>query len=197
MRGERIRDDAVSGASLSYDATMSDACVSGFVDLRAVPIGDADAQTLIEQVQEEYVVRYGSRDDSPIDHAEFVAPHGRFFVGHLDGAPVVSGAWRRRTDVEFGGTTNTAEVKRMYVVPGARGLGLARRMLAHLEATAAEAGVAALILETGLMQPEAIALYESSGYAPMAGFGYYKDSGVSQCFGKLLPACPADTPMAE
>jgi GNAT superfamily N-acetyltransferase len=99
--------------------------------------------------------------------------------------------------VEFAGTTNTAEVKRMYVAPGARGLGLARRMLAHLEATAAGVGASALVLETGLKQPEAIALYESSGYTEMAGFGYYRDSGVSQCFGKLLPACPADTPMAE
>ena len=51
---------------------MTDACVSGIVDLRQVPIGDPDAQALIEQVQEEYVVRYGGRDESPIDHTEFV-----------------------------------------------------------------------------------------------------------------------------
>lgn len=181
---------------------MTDARVSGSVGFQQVPIGDPDAQILIEQVQEEYVLRYGSRDESPIDHAEFVAPHGAFFVGHLDGLPVVCGAWRRRTDVAFGGSTNTAEVKRMYVVPGARGLGLARRMLTHLEATAAEVGVEALILETGLMQPEAIALYESSGYVVIAGFGYYRDSGVNRCFGKTLvsqalSACPADTPKSE
>ncbi|MEO5665996.1 MAG: GNAT family N-acetyltransferase [Nocardioides sp.] len=173
---------------------MTDACVSGIVDLRQVPIGDPDAQALIEQVQQEYVVRYGGRDESPIDHTEFVAPRGGFFVGWRDGVPVVSGAWRRRGDVDFAGTTNTAEIKRMYVAPAARGIGLARRMLAHLEATAHAAGVEAMILETGLMQPEAIALYESFGYAEIAGFGYYKDSGVSRCFGKLLSACPADTP---
>lgn len=176
---------------------MTDACVSGIVDLRQVPIGDPDAQALIEQVQEEYVARYGGRDESPIDHTEFVAPRGAFFVGHRDGVPVVSGAWRRRGDVDFSGITNTAEIKRMYVVPTARGLGLARRMLAHLESTARAAGVDAMILETGLLQPEAIALYESSGYAEIAGFGYYKDSGVSRCFGKVLSACPADTPRSE
>ncbi len=167
------------------------------VDLRQVRIGDPDAQALIEQVQEEYVARYGGRDESPIDHAEFVAPHGAFFVGHLDGKPVVSGAWRRRTDVELGGTTNTAEIKRMYVVRGARGLGLARRMLAHLEDTARRAGVQALVLETGSKQPEAIALYESSGYTEIPGFGFYRCEPLSRCFGKVLSACPADTPMFE
>ena len=42
------------------------------------------------------------------------------------------------------------------------------------------------MLETGLQQPEAIALYASAGYAPIAGFGYYKDSPLSRCFGKPL-----------
>lgn len=178
---------------------MTDACVSGFVGFRQVPIGDPEAQALIEQVQGEYVLRYGGRDESPIDHAEFVAPQGAFFVGHLDGVPAVSGAWRRRNDVEFAGTTNTAEIKRMYVVPTARGLGLARRMLAHLEATAGAAGAAAMVLETGDLQPEAIALYASSGYQVIPGFGHYRDSPVNRCFGKRLDlsACPADTPISE
>ncbi len=160
--------------------------VSGVLDLRQVLIGDPDAQTLIEEVQQEYVVRYGGRDESPIDPDEFVAPLGAFFVGHLSGVPVVSGAWRRRSNVEFAGTTTTAEIKRMYVAPAARGLGLARRMLAHLESTAAAAGAEAMVLETGLRQPEAIALYESAGYVRIPGFGYYRDSGVNRCFGKTL-----------
>lgn len=181
-----------------HDLRVSHEAAPG-LDLRRVPIGDPDAQTLIELVQEEYVVRYGGRDESPIDHAEFVEPRGAFFVGHLDGAPVVSGAWRRRSNVEFAGTTNTAEIKRMYVVPAARGLGLARRMLAHLERTASEAGVRAMVLETGLKQPEAIALYETSGYVAIAPFGYYRDSDVNRCFAKALDsrACPADTPSHE
>lgn len=178
---------------------MTDACVSGFVGFRHVSIGDPEAQALIEQVQEEYVVRYGSRDESPIDHAEFLPPRGAFFVGHLDGTPVVSGAWRRRSDVEFAGTTQAAEIKRMYVAPVARGLGLARRMLAHLEATASAAGAEAMILETGDLQPEAIALYASSGYETIPGFGHYRDSPVNRCFGKRLAtsACPADTPSQQ
>lgn len=178
---------------------MTDASVSGFVGFRQVPIGDPAAQALIEQVQGEYVVRYGGRDESPIDHAEFLLPRGAFFIGHLGGTPVVSGAWRRRSDIEFAGTTHTAEIKRMYVAPVARGLGLARRMLAHLEATASAAGAAAMILETGEMQPEAIGLYASSGYETIPGFGHYRDSPVNRCFGKQLEssACPADTPSRQ
>jgi GNAT superfamily N-acetyltransferase len=165
--------------------------------IQRLPITAPDAVLLVEQVQEEYVARYGGRDESPIDHTEFVAPSGAFFVGDLDGTPVVSGAWRRRGDVDFAGTTSTAEIKRMYVAPAARGLGVARTMLAHLETTAHGAGVAAMILETGLMQPEAIALYESSGYVVIPGFGHYRDSPVNRCFAKVLPACPADTPTIE
>jgi GNAT superfamily N-acetyltransferase len=74
----------------------------------------------------------------------------------------------------------------MYVVPAAQRRGLARRMLAHLEATAAEAGIEALVLETGMKQPEAIALYTSSGYEPVPGFGYYSGSDLSRCFGRRL-----------
>lgn len=154
--------------------------------IERLPITAPDSVLLVEQVQEEYVARYGGRDESPIDPHEFEDPTGMFFVGRLDAVPVVSGAWRRRADVLLAGTTRTAEVKRMYVAPAARGLGLARRMLAHLEATARAAGVEALVLETGQKQPEAIALYTSAGYARIPGFGYYRDSPLSRCFGKPL-----------
>lgn len=151
-----------------------------------MPITAPDAVLLVEQVQEEYVARYGGRDESPIDASEFEDPTGMFFVGRLDGVPVTSGAWRRRTDILLAGTTRTAEVKRMYVAPPARGLGLARRMLAHLEATARDAGAEAIVLETGEKQPEAIELYSSAGYDRIEGFGYYRDSPLSRCFGKPL-----------
>jgi GNAT superfamily N-acetyltransferase len=79
----------------------------------------------------------------------------------------------------------------MYVVPRRRGAGLARTMLAHLESSAAAVGIDALVLETGTRQPEAIALYESSGYRPVPGFGYYRDEPLSRCFGKVLrPPAP-------
>ena len=158
--------------------------------IERLPITHPDAALLVEEVQGEYVARYGGRDDTPIDPTYFEEPNGAFFVGYLDGRPVATGAWRRRTDVLVDGTSLTAEVKRMYVAPRARGRALARAMLAHLEDTAREAGAEVMVLETGLRQPEAIALYESSGYLPIAGFGYYKDAPLSRCLARslLLPA---------
>jgi len=153
--------------------------------LERVAITHPDAQALIEAVQEEYVARYGSRDEAPIDEAEFVDPVGQFFVGYLDGTPVATGAWRR-SSVKALGAEVTAEVKRMYVVPAAQRRGVARRMLTHLETTAAAEGVEVMVLETGAKQPEAIALYTSSGYEPIPGFGYYKGSELSRCFGRRI-----------
>jgi ribosomal protein S18 acetylase RimI-like enzyme len=151
-----------------------------------VRIDHPDAALLVEEVQEEYVLRYGGRDETPIEPGYFDAPAGAFFVGYLEGIPLVTGAWRRRSDVVVDGTSLTAEIKRMYVAPAARHRGLARTMLAHLEATAAAEGVEVMVLETGMKQPEAIALYLSSGYARIPGFGYYADSPLSRCFAKRL-----------
>ena len=154
-------------------------------EIRQVGYRHPDADLLNEAVQEEYVVRYGGRDETPLDPLMFEPPAGSFFVGYLDGVPVATGAWRRSHVLALGATA-TAEVKRMYVAPAGRGRGLARRMLAHLEATAAAAGADAVVLETGLRQPEAISLYESSGYTPVAPFGYYKDAPLSRCFAKVV-----------
>jgi ribosomal protein S18 acetylase RimI-like enzyme len=162
------------------------------LSLVRVGYGHPDAMLLIAEVQAEYVVRYGGPDNTPLDPLMFEPPTGSFFVGYLevDGERrlVATGAWRSHDDVEVFGTRRTAEIKRMYVVPALRARGLARTVLAHLERTAAEAGAAAMILETGTAQPEAMALYESSGYTRIPSFGYYKDEPLNRCYGKLLDA---------
>ncbi len=154
--------------------------------IQRLPITHPDADLLVEEVQAEYVARYGGRDETPIDPTYFEEPNGAFFVGYLEDRPVATGAWRRRTDVLVDGTSLTAEVKRMYVAPRARGRGLARAVLAHLEDTARAAGAEVMVLETGLRQPEAITLYESAGYLPIAGFGFYKDADLSRCMARTL-----------
>jgi ribosomal protein S18 acetylase RimI-like enzyme len=165
---------------------MARLCQASRVLIRRCPITDPDAALLVERVQEEYVVRYGGRDESPITPEVFDEPRGAFFVGYDAGAPVATGGWRLRSDVRAFDSSTTAEVKRMFVVPEVRGRGLAREMLAHLEQTAAAAGAEVMVLETGTLQPEAIALYESAGYTRIADFGHYRDSPISRCFGRRI-----------
>lgn len=136
---------------------------------------------MIEDLQQVYVERYGDEDITPVDPAQFAPPHGYFVIGYLDGVPVACGGWRVNDEVD-----GAAEIKRMYVVESARGHGLSRRVLAHLEETARAAGLARIVLETGTRQPEAISLYTTSGYERIANFGVYRDHPDSRCFGKSL-----------
>ena len=146
-------------------------------EIRAAGGDDQVAAGLIEQVQQEYVARYGGRDDAPVDPAEFRPPRGLFLVAVLDGVPVGCGGWRHLGD-------GRVEVKRMFTAPAARGRGVARAVLAELERTAAAAGHARVLLETGLAQPEAMTLYGSAGYEPVEGFGHYAGRPLSRAFGK-------------
>jgi putative acetyltransferase len=66
-----------------------------------------------------------------------------------------------------------AEIKRMFVMPEARGRRLGRSLLQRLEAVAIEHGITLLRLETGLKQPEALALYRSAGFVDIGPFGEY------------------------
>lgn len=140
-------------------------------------------------VQREYERRYGGGDETVLAAADFVPPGGAFFVAYLDGEPVASGAWRSH------GPTD-AEMKRLFVVDTARGLGLARAMVALLERDAAAAGRARLILETGTEQPEALALYASLGYRPVEPFGHYAGEPGARHLGKALTAELGTTPVA-
>lgn len=156
------------------------------MELRPVRFTHPDAVALVDQVQAEYVMRYGGPDETPLDPAMFDAPAGAFFVGYLSDEPVAMGGWRFRSDVSAFDRVPVTEIKRMYVAPRARRRGLARLVLDHLEGTARDAGAAVMVLETGIEQPEAIALYLSSGYSPVEGFGHYKESPKSRYYGKLL-----------
>lgn len=157
------------------------------MEIRRVPFTHPDALALIDEVQAEYTVRYGGPDQTPLDPGMFDQPSGAFFVGYLDDKPVAMGGWRFRGDVLAFGASSVTEIKRMYVAPWGRRQGLARRMLGHLERTARDAGSPVMVLETGIEQPEAIALYLASGYRPVTSFGHYKDSPKSRHFGKPLP----------
>jgi len=78
------------------------------------------------------------------------------------------------------------EIKRMFVHPGYRRQGLAQVVLKELEQWAIDLGYKCSILETGIKQPEAIALYRKSGYQTTDSYGPYKDLDNSLCFRKNL-----------
>lgn len=151
--------------------------------LRALTYTDPVVRALEAELQQEYVEKYGPRygtvEEPAIDPGEFIPPDGLFLVGFVGAEPVASGGYHRFDN-------GVAEIKRMYVVSDRRGAGYARRLLNELEKRAAEQGFKRAILETGSEQPEALALYQSSGYEPIEAFGKYVGLERSLCFGKDL-----------
>jgi pimeloyl-ACP methyl ester carboxylesterase/GNAT superfamily N-acetyltransferase len=90
-------------------------------------------------------------------------PHGRWLVAYRDGRPVGCAGLKRINQ-------GTAEIKRIYVVPQARGAGVARALLARVEQAARKAGYGVVRLDTGAKQQASVALFESSGYQPIADY---------------------------
>lgn len=167
----------------SADLTAGAELRVGAVVLRPVRYDDPVASGLVEEVQGEYVCRYGGRDAAAVDPADFAAPHGLFLVAAVDGVPAGCGGWR----VHRSGTTgSTVELKRMYVRPAFRRHGVARALIGALEETAARAGHAAVVLNCGTRQPEALALYSRGGYTPVPGYGRYARSPDAVFLGKQL-----------
>ncbi|MBH1935363.1 GNAT family N-acetyltransferase [Streptomyces sp. AV19] len=158
--------------------------------MRILPVAfdHPDAVKLNAEVQEEYRRRYCDDGDlTPLEPAHFAPPRGLYLIAYEDdGTPVATGGWRAWEHVDDGYADGDAEIKRMYVVPRARGLGLARRILAALEDDARTAGRTRMVLETGTAQPEAIGLYTSSGYAPTPKFGLYRFEDGCRCYAKPL-----------
>lgn len=159
--------------------------------LRQHGYDDPVVRELVAAVQAEYVRRYGGQDATPVDAGEFAPPRGHFVVAWWRAAAVGCGGWRRHEESVAGFPAATvAEVKRMYVDPGARRLGVARIVLTELEESAARAGYRYILLNTGDKQPEAVQLYRSSGYRPVPGFGIYRETPGALFFGKPLAEPP-------
>jgi GNAT superfamily N-acetyltransferase len=132
---------------------------------------DADLAALLDAAFAELVAKYGPEGRSRV-HAD-----ATYLVAMDGGTAVGCGAVQ-----PLEGTT--AELKRMYVAPAHRGRGIARSLLRALEERAAALGYERLRLATGVKQPEAIALYESSGYVRIAPYGKYVDEPLTLCYVK-------------
>jgi GNAT superfamily N-acetyltransferase len=148
-------------------STSADQLTDGApVRLRALPYDNPVAQHLVERVQQEYVLRYGGRDEAVVAPADFEPPAGVFLVAEVDGEAAGCGAWRVLP-------SGDVEIKRVYVEPAHRRRGLARVIMAALEDSAARAGHRTVVLNSGQEQPEALALYDRLGYRPVPGYGVY------------------------
>ncbi|MPQ97299.1 GNAT family N-acetyltransferase [Modestobacter sp. I12A-02628] len=163
--------------STSAEATAGPA---GGLVLRQVGYDDPVAAELVERVQQEYVRRYGGRDEAVVDPAEFSPPGGLFLVAEIDGQPAGCGGWRVHGPGEV-------ELKRMYVEPSMRRRGVAVAVLHALEQAAVRAGHRRMVLNSGDRQPEALALYERAGYTPVDGYGIYAGSPEAVFLGRELP----------
>jgi DNA-binding MarR family transcriptional regulator/GNAT superfamily N-acetyltransferase len=128
---------------------------------------EPDARRCLRAYEDELSARIDggfdpARSNSAADH-EMAPPAGLFLVATLHGEPAGCGA------LKFHGE-DPAELKRMWVSPAVRGLGLGRRLLAELEAQAAGHGVRVLRLETNRVLAEAISLYRAAGYREVPAF---------------------------
>ncbi|HEV2061624.1 MAG TPA: GNAT family N-acetyltransferase [Solirubrobacteraceae bacterium] len=137
------------------------------MEFRAMDAASPPASDLIEAMVSEMVPLYGriDRPGMPVAGPEqFSPPRGAFLVGFdEDGRPVCGGGLKPLGP-------DVVEIKRMYVVPEARGRGVARRLLAALEDAARELGYATARLDTGPKQPHAERLYREAGYREIADF---------------------------
>jgi GNAT superfamily N-acetyltransferase len=151
------------------------------LELRREDLGSPVAAAMIAALNAEMAARYpeAGANHFRLDPEEVAEGSGAFLVAYAGGRPLGCGAIRRLD-------ARTAEIKRMYVEPGARGQGIGRRVLAALEAEARLLGVRRIVLETGSRQREALALYENAGFAPIPPFGEYLASPLSLCLGKEM-----------
>jgi GNAT superfamily N-acetyltransferase len=147
------------------------------------PFDSPDAQALCIAQQAEMLDLYeGEADIGPQRDAWMFVPPDGVFILVRDGERAVACGGIARFD------ESRAEVKRMYVVPDARGRGLGRRVLAELEEHARAFGYTGLVLETGDKSAAALSLYESSGYERIASYPPYDTRDLSLCFEKRLEA---------
>ena len=148
--------------------------------------GSEEASRLIAELDAYLDPLYPRESQHGYSVDKLVEQRVEFFVVHHDGEPAACGGVQIIRDPEDS-VGPYGELKRMYVRDRFRGLGLAKRLLAHLESLALDRGATVMRLETGIYQPEAIALYERCGYHRIPPFGAYPpDDPLSLCYEKRL-----------
>lgn len=160
---EQVRQQRLVGAMRDVERLL----VAASVQITAGDPEHPDAQYCLA----EYVAELNSRSTRGFDPSvgatalphEVRPPAGQFFVAYLHGEPVGCGAVKHHPEAP-------AEIKRMWIAPQARGLGLGRRLLETLEACARVGGARVAHIETSAVLTEALSLYRSTGWVEVAPF---------------------------
>jgi len=139
------------------------------------PPDQPETVALLAELDRYLTALYPPESNHILDVASLRAPDIRFFVARQDAAAVCCGALRLEQE-------GYGEIKRMFVAPAARGLGIAKRLLLAIEAEARRLGLHTLRLETGIYQTEALGLYAASGYREVRAFGAYPPEGPHSRF---------------
>ncbi|WP_295654529.1 GNAT family N-acetyltransferase [uncultured Mucilaginibacter sp.] len=150
------------------------------MDLKLVRSGSdsPDFKALVALLDKELDERYGAQQEF-FGQFNSLAQIKQVVVAYADDVPAGCGAIKEYEAA-------TTEVKRMFVKPGFRGKGIAAAISAELEKRAKESGYSHTILQTGLNQPEAVALYAKAGYWHIENYGQYAGTDDSICMKKKL-----------
>jgi GNAT superfamily N-acetyltransferase len=149
--------------------------------LTAVSYDSPDARRLTQALHREQLATYGFADD-PADTppGEFDPPQGTFLLASAPGGPVVACCgWRAAGP-------GTAELKRLYVEPSARGQGLARHLMEALEQHARRSGKTRMILETGARSHAALAIFTSCGFTFTKSYVEGRNPDINRAMQKTL-----------
>lgn len=146
----------------------------------AAPYDHPDARRLTQALRAEQLGLYGFADDpDTTPETDFDPPRGLFLLAHVGKKTVGCGGVRLRDE-------HTAEIKRMYVSSDARGHGIGRYLLDHLERHAASRGATRIMLETGQRNTAALILYHRAGYLPCPSYVPGRDPRVNRAMTKSL-----------
>lgn len=152
------------------------------VSIHRVDPRQPEVTSMIRELDRYMQSLYPAESNHLVDIDTLAQPSVRFFAATVDGTAAGCGAIM----LQPGGY---AEIKRVYVRPGNRGLGLGRRILETLEQETRAEGLATMRLETGISQPEALSLFEAMGFARRGAFGDYPvDDPYSVFMEKTLSA---------
>ena len=148
------------------------------IRLQRTTSDNEDFRLLIPELDRELKSRYEERQ-AIYDRYNIIENNRNVVIAYKDEMPVGCGCFKKFDD-------HSVEIKRMFVKPEYRGQKIAASILQELENWAVELNISGTVLETGIKQPEAIHLYQKSGYIVVENYGPYKGLPESICMQKNL-----------